>query len=154
MARLSTTNGSARRAAARFWPWPTASWLAGARASRAACPLPCRATRTLESEKGRSARKTARTSTRSHGSSGCGGGEDRGGLWPAPVALYGPAPRPRRRAGPGGEDPLLLLRPTVRHRAAREGRTGDRFRALAGIPLQPGQAVPQGREALPARRAP
>ena len=49
---------------------------------------------------------------------------------------------------PPGEDALLLLRPAVRHPAEGARRQGRRLRALGGVPLQQGDALPQGREAL------
>src|SRR5262249_38298659 len=58
------------------------------------------------------------------------------------------------RARPPGQDALLLLRAAVRHPAEGEGQRGDRLRALGGLPLQPGHALPQGRAPLPARLPP
>ena len=57
-------------------------------------------------------------------------------------------PRPR------GADPLLLLRSAVRDHPQGQGRRGRRLRALVRVPLQRGQALPEGREALPPERAP
>ncbi len=51
-------------------------------------------------------------------------------------------------------DALLLLRPAVRHPAQGEEREDRRLRTLGGIPLQQREALPQGREALHAGRAP
>ena len=60
----------------------------------------------------------------------------------------------RHRRRQGGQHPLLLLRAAVRHQAqgARERRGG--LRAVVRVPVQRGQAVPQGREALPAGQPP
>ena len=58
-----------------------------------------------------------------------------------------------RRPRPHREDPLLLLRPAVRHPAQGEGRQDRRLRAVGGVPVQQGEALPQGREALHAGRA-
>ena len=55
-----------------------------------------------------------------------------------------------RRARPAGQDPLLLLRPAVRHPAQGARQRGDRLRAVGGVPVQPRHALPQGRQALPA----
>ncbi len=51
--------------------------------------------------------------------------------------------RPRR------DDPLLLLRPAVRHQAEGARQRGRRLRAVVRVPVQRGQALPEGREALP-----
>ena len=51
---------------------------------------------------------------------------------------------------PAGEDPLLLLRPAVRHPAQGEGQPGHRVRALGRLPVQPGDALPEGRPPVPA----
>ena len=56
--------------------------------------------------------------------------------------------RPSRRRN--GQDPLLLLRPAVRHPAQGQGQRGHRLRAVGGVSVQPRHALPQGREALPA----
>ena len=52
------------------------------------------------------------------------------------------------------QDALLLLRPAVRHSAQGQGQPGRRLRAVGGVPVQPRHALPQGRQALPARVAP
>jgi hypothetical protein len=54
---------------------------------------------------------------------------------------------------PDRADALLFLRPAMRHPAQGEGRENRRFRAMGGIPLQQGKALPQGRQAVPAGRA-
>ena len=59
-----------------------------------------------------------------------------------------------RCARAAGQDALLLLRPAVRHPAQGEGQRGHRLRAVGGVPVQPGDALPQGRQALPAGLAP
>ena len=62
--------------------------------------------------------------------------------------------RHRRRAGQVREDALLLLRPAVRHPAQGQGQRGHRLRAVGRLPVQQGNALPEGREALPAGRTP
>ena len=73
---------------------------------------------------------------------------------PTPVYTAGAAPRHRRGARRRGQDALLLLRPAVRHPAQGQGQRRHRLRAVVRVSLQPGQALPQGRQALPAGRAP
>ena len=77
----------------------------------------------------------------------------------ARTSNYTPARRAGRTsrahaAGPAGEDALLLLRPAVRHPAQGARQPGGRLRAVGGVPVQPRHALPEGREALPAERAP
>ena len=60
--------------------------------------------------------------------------------------------RPRDR--PRGQDALLLLRPAVRHQAQGPRQRGRRLRAVVRVPVQRGQALPEGREALPAGQPP
>ena len=73
---------------------------------------------------------------------------------PASRLPAGQAAGHRRRARPAGEDPLLLLRPAVRHPAQGQGQRGHRLRAVGGLPVQPRDALPEGRQALPAGLAP
>ena len=78
------------------------------------------------------------------------------------IARYGPH---LNEAPPGGwdarprvdrvvEHPLLLLRPAVRHQAEGARQRGRRLRALVRVPVQRGQALPEGREALPPGQPP
>ena len=78
------------------------------------------------------------------------------------IARYGPH---LNEAPPGGwdaglevdrvvDDPLLLLRPAVRHQAEGPRQRGRRLRALVRVPVQRGQALPEGRQALPAGQPP
>ena len=73
---------------------------------------------------------------------------------PAPVVDDGRAAVDERRTGPARQDALLLLRPAVRHSAQGARQRGDRLRAVGGLPVQSRDAVPEGREALPAGLAP
>ena len=52
------------------------------------------------------------------------------------------------RSRPCGEHALLLLRPAVRHQAQGARQRSRRLRAVVRVPVQRGQAVPEGREAL------
>ena len=78
------------------------------------------------------------------------------------IARYGPhlneAPPGGWDAGPRGrpgrQDPLLLLRPAVRHQAEGPRQRGRRLRAVVRVPVQRGQALPEGREALPPGQPP
>ena len=56
----------------------------------------------------------------------------------------------RTTARPAGEDALLFLRTAVRHSAEGPRQSRHRFRALGGVPVQSRDALPEGREALPA----
>ena len=56
----------------------------------------------------------------------------------------------RESGGPAGEDALLLLRPAVRHSAQGPRQHGHRIRALGRVSVQSGQALSEGRQALPA----
>ena len=76
--------------------------------------------------------------------------DDHRAVRPAPVGDDGRAAVDQRRAGPARQDPLLLLRPAVRHPAQGAGQRGHRLRAVGGVPVQPRHALPEGREALPA----
>ena len=69
---------------------------------------------------------SARTSTRRRPAGGTTGSDD----------------RPCRR------DPLLLLRPAVRDQAEGPRQRRRRLRTVVRVPLQRGQALPEGREAL------
>ncbi len=59
----------------------------------------------------------------------------------------------RRRARQARQDALLLLRPAVRHPAQGQGQPGHRLRAVGRVPLQQGDALSEGRQALPAAGA-
>ena len=144
----------------------TARGRAPARRSPAA-PCPCPPTPTRAWAKAPWAPKTPRTSTRERRPRDHGihqdrrrardrspPGRDHRALRAAPGLLEGHAPGHRRGAGPDREDALLLLRPAVRHSAPREGRGGHRLRALVRLPLQQGQALPQGHQAIPAGEPP
>ena len=50
----------------------------------------------------------------------------------------------RRSRREAGEDPLLLLRTAVRHSAQGARQPGDRLRAVGGVSVQPGHALPKG----------
>ncbi len=78
------------------------------------------------------------------------------------IARYGPH---LNEAPPGGwdaglevdrvvEHALLLLRSAVRHQAEGARQRGRRVRAVVRVPVQRGQALPEGREALPAGQPP
>ena len=55
----------------------------------------------------------------------------------------------RARGRPCRRHALLLLRAAVRHQVEGARQQGGRLRAVVRVPLQRGQAVPEGREALP-----
>ena len=60
----------------------------------------------------------------------------------------------RSRDGSGGRHPLLLLRSAVRDQTQSEERRGGRVRAPIRLPLQRGQALSKGGEALPPGKPP
>src|SRR6185295_3871675 len=82
-------------------------------------------------------------------------------IYPGPRCAIWPASEPRasrrlddaRRTGSDRADALLLLRSAVRHPAEGEEREDHRLRAVGGVSVQQGEALSEGRQAIPAGRA-
>ena len=81
------------------------------------------------------------------------GGADRP-LRPAPQRGAARGLGRRARGRPRRQHALLLLRPAVRDQAQGPRQRGRRLRAVVRVPVQRGQALPEGRQALPPGQPP